>query len=50
MDSVTADRRQSGRADDAEHDNVAIVDAHRTFLATLVSAVVFISIVITFIL
>ena len=44
------ERRKSPSGDDAEHDNIAIVDAHRTFLATLVSAVVFICVVITFIL
>ena len=44
------ERRKSPTADDAEHDYIAIVDAHRTFLATLVCAIVFICVVITFIL
>lgn len=44
------ERRRSPTEDDAEHENIAIVDAHRTFLATLVCAVVFICVVITFIL
>ncbi len=47
---MSPDRRGSPRTDDTEHDNIAIVDAHRTFLATLACAIGFICIVITFIL
>ena len=47
---MSIERRRSQPEDDAEHDNIAIIDAHRTFLATLVTAVVFICVVITFIL
>ena len=47
---MSPDRRESPRDDEAEHDNIAIIDAHRTFLAALAVAVGFICIVITFIL
>ncbi len=47
---MSIERRRSPTGDDAEHDNIAVVDAHRTFLATLVCVVVFICVVITFIL
>ena len=44
------ERRRSPTGETADLENVAIIDAHRTFLATLVSAVVFVCVVITFIL
>ena len=47
---MAIERRRSPTEDDTDHDDIAIGDAHRTFLATLVCAVVFICIVITFIL
>ncbi len=47
---MSIERRKSPTGDDADHDNIAVVDAHRTFLVTLVCAVVFIAVVITFIL
>ncbi len=46
---MSPDRRKSPRHDEAEHENIAIIDAHRTFLATLACAVGFICVVITFI-
>jgi len=47
---MSPDRRETPRDDEAELENIAIIDAHRTFLAALACAVGFICIVITFIL
>lgn len=46
---MPADSPDLPTGEDAENDEMPIVDAHRTFLVTLACAVIFVCVVVTFI-